>query len=869
MILFYPKTASLIRIFLLPLFILLGANVFGQPMISSFSPSRGPVGSTVTITGSHFSPTAGTNVVYFGSSKAQVVGATATTLSVVVPTGASYQPISVTTAGFTGNSRLAFDVTFSGGAASFGADSFSMPKMQGVTGTPLNALIADCNGDGLPEAVVPVPSATGLYVYQNGTSGGNFFFNSVRSLPTANGSAAFGDLNGDSLLDLVAGESAAGVIDIYQNTSVTGGTVNFSLVNGITVSTSAVPASVTVMDLDLDGRPDLIVAMTDTTLVILRNTTASPASSISFAAPLTFTVPTGNKTVTTGDLDGDGRPDIILTNQAGNTISLFRNTSVAGTISLATRQDLTSGNSPRQAAVGDLDNDGRPDLAVVNWTDKSLILFHNLSTAGSIVLRGDSVYSTGAWGPMGVAIGDIDGDGLPDVAVATTAPTLNMTQTYPLMLYKNGGGSGATHLLPGVAVPGGYSNYSIGLADMNGDGRPDLVSIDAAGRTLNVQLNAIGTVAPPLVDTPHILSFTPASGTTGTVVTIKGQQLSHTVNVLFGLYPATGFTVVSDSVLTATVGGGDVNHHFVYLTYAGGGRDSLGGFSFIPPAGPLRVKSFSPASGRKGDTIQIHGQTFTTAQEVYFGGVQAQSYTIVSDSVIYAVVGSGASGRVKVAGSYGVDSLAGFTFIDSSGTPVTPPDSTGPPPVTPPDSTGSPAPGFQLLRFTVAGVGANPVLQWQTANDQRIVYYVVEHAFDSTHFSVIGTVASFRLAAATYTFMDSVARTGTNYYRLTMVDTAGHAVNSTIVGISVPGVPPTLTGYPNPAVGSIYVPVPASTVTSTITVSDMSGHVVRTIVVAASAGYVRVDLHGLNKGVYKVVWSNGVTAAYQTVLVWN
>jgi len=82
-------------------------------------------------------------------------------------------------------------------------------------------------------------------------------------------------------------------------------------------------------------------------------------------------------------------------------------------------------------------------------------------------------------------------------------------------------------------------------------------------------------------------------------------------------------------------------------------------------------------------------------------------------------------------------------------------------------------------------------------------------------------------------------------------------------------VPPTLTGYPNPAVGSLYVPVPASPVTAVITVSDMSGHVAKTIVVPAGAGNIQVDVHGLNKGVYKVVWSNGVTSAYQTVLVWN
>src|SRR5258708_4657666 len=88
----------MIKFYLITLFLCLAGigNLFAQaPTISSFSPTSGPVGTTVTITGSNFNTTASNDVVYFGGVKATVSSATATTLKVVVAAGSTYQPISV------------------------------------------------------------------------------------------------------------------------------------------------------------------------------------------------------------------------------------------------------------------------------------------------------------------------------------------------------------------------------------------------------------------------------------------------------------------------------------------------------------------------------------------------------------------------------------------------------------------------------------------------------------------------------------------------------------------------------------------------------------------------------------------------------
>lgn len=82
------------------------------PAISGFSPSNGPAGTSVILNGSNFSATPDDKIVYFGATRAVVTDASATELTVTVPTGTTYQPISVTLNGSRGYSLSPFVVTF-------------------------------------------------------------------------------------------------------------------------------------------------------------------------------------------------------------------------------------------------------------------------------------------------------------------------------------------------------------------------------------------------------------------------------------------------------------------------------------------------------------------------------------------------------------------------------------------------------------------------------------------------------------------------------------------------------------------------------------------------------------------------------------
>ena len=88
--------------------IFIASSILSQPTISSFSPASGPVGTSVTITGTNFNTTPSNNIVFFGAVKANVTAASATSLTVTVPLGVTYQPITVTVDGLTAYSNKSF-----------------------------------------------------------------------------------------------------------------------------------------------------------------------------------------------------------------------------------------------------------------------------------------------------------------------------------------------------------------------------------------------------------------------------------------------------------------------------------------------------------------------------------------------------------------------------------------------------------------------------------------------------------------------------------------------------------------------------------------------------------------------------------------
>ena len=264
--------------------------------ITGFNPKSAATGSTITISGNGFNTTAANNGVFFGATKAGVSSAPPTELTVTVPVGAIFAPITVLniSTGFSASSLQFFTPTFSPTKGSITAADIAN-KLDFATGT-------------MPYAV------------------------------------AMGDFNSDGKPDLVTANAANGPgISVLRNTSTTG-TISFA--SKVEFTTGVQPYSVAVGDLDGDGKLDVATANSfSNTLSVLRNT--SSGTGISFAAKVDYTTVANPPAIAIGDINADGKPDLVVVNKVGgDNISVFRNTSTIGTISFAAKVDFAAGANP-------------------------------------------------------------------------------------------------------------------------------------------------------------------------------------------------------------------------------------------------------------------------------------------------------------------------------------------------------------------------------------------------------------------------------------------------------------------------------------------------------------------------------------------
>src|SRR5207249_4680848 len=131
-------------------------------------------------------------------------------------------------------------------------------------------------------------------------------------------------------------------------------------------ATGTIPASVTMGDLNGDGKLDLATANAiSNTVSVLLNTTAPGAAIPSFAAKQDFATGTNPLSVTVGDLNLDGKLDLAVANVNSNTVSVLLNTTAPGAAipSFAAKQDFATGAAPISVTVSDVNLDGKLDLA--------------------------------------------------------------------------------------------------------------------------------------------------------------------------------------------------------------------------------------------------------------------------------------------------------------------------------------------------------------------------------------------------------------------------------------------------------------------------------------------------------------------------
>jgi hypothetical protein len=313
--------------------------------------------------------------------------------------------------------------TFSNGSF---APRVVLPAEGGASDNPYGIVVADVDGDGKPDIVVCDRLGNNVSVYRNLATPGSL--NTDSFAPHLNYSvgadpryARVADLDGDGRPDIVSANYAANTISILRNTGVAGSLNANSFAPAVSLPAGGGPYDVAVGDLDGDNKPDLAVACANGPTLLYRNV-ASPGAltANSFAAHVGLEAATGNITIALGDIDGDGKSDIIIGSYQSGTMSVYRNQSSPGpftTGSFAPRVDFSNGNWTHTVALGDLNGDARTDIATVGELSSYLSVYQNLSmhgsfTNGSLAPRVD--FGAG-WNAWGLSIGDLDGDGRPDL----------------------------------------------------------------------------------------------------------------------------------------------------------------------------------------------------------------------------------------------------------------------------------------------------------------------------------------------------------------------------------------------------------------------------------------------------------------------
>ncbi len=381
-------------------------------------------------------------------------------------------------------------VLLSDGAGTFAGVAYT------VGFNPVSARLGDLDGDG--DLDLAVANSLGscetgcdrdevsiLFNNGDGTFGGHTFYPVAGTLPMG---AAAGDLDGDGDLDLAITHRSPHGVHILLNNG------DGTFAPGADHAVSSFAFEVTTGDLDGDGDLDLAVAgftQGGGGLDILLNSgdaTFGPA----YNYPGCSCEFPGGYFLALGDLDGDDDLDAVLGLTGEDAVAVFFNNGnglfgniVSYPVGIAPPDGYGGAGSPMGVALGDLDGDGDLDLVVANDADRNVSVLLN-DGLGSLAPQ--VMYEAGVY-PWGLAIAPMDGDQAPDIVVA------NQGSRTISLLANNGDGTFHSD----VRYPAGDRPWSVGAGDLDNDGDPDLAVVNYGSDDVSILLGAgDGTYAAPL-----------------------------------------------------------------------------------------------------------------------------------------------------------------------------------------------------------------------------------------------------------------------------------------------------------------------------------------------------------------------------------
>jgi hypothetical protein len=350
-----------------------------------------------------------------------------------------------------------------------GPAAAAVPSRFATGSAPGSVEVADLNRDGRPDLVVANEQGQDVTVLLGDGRGG---FAAAPGSPFAAGQQpndiAIGDFNRDGKLDLAFANHEAKHLTVLLGD----GRGGFSPAPKSPFAVEVRPHThgVAAGDLNGDGNPDLLTDSwgNDHVAVLLGDGKGGFRP-----GPLLAVGKHPYQRVRIADVDGDGKGDILTTNLEGDDVTVLLGDGKGG-FKPSAGSPFPCGDSPFFVAIGDINGDGKPDLAVVNSPSSTadrrgrdgLTLLLGDGKGGFKMMAG-SPFATGKI-PNRLAIGDVNGDGVADVAVTNTD-----SDSISLFLMSRGGSVASAST---IAV--GRKPQGIAIHDLNGDGKAEIIVAD-------------------------------------------------------------------------------------------------------------------------------------------------------------------------------------------------------------------------------------------------------------------------------------------------------------------------------------------------------------------------------------------------------
>src|SRR5213593_1688117 len=534
---------------------------------------------------------------------------------------------------------------------------------------PIAVAVGDFNADGLQDLAVANHDSNTVSVL---LGAGNGDFQEAPQSPIAVGTTpvwiAVGDFNGDGKPDLAVANVNSDTVSVLLGN----GDGTFQAAQTFAVGDG--PTSVTAGDFNRDGVQDLATGNwfsgdVSVLLGIGNRTFEQPAS-----------LPSGVSVISpvVGDFDGDGKLDLAVANYSNNNISVFWGNG-DGTFQQPPLIVPSGGALPNGVVVGDFDGDHKLDLAVANSGNPNLIPPDPGNVAvllgnGDRTFQAPQTYAVGHT-PLTVAVGDFDGDRVPDLAVANfgdSDPQLSDPGNVAVLL---GNGDGTFQAPQPFAV--GTNPQFVAVGDFNGDRVDDLAVANFGDKTVSVLLNT--TVKGPTITTqPASQTVTAGQPATFSVTASGTAPLSYQWQK--GVTPISGAT--GASYITPPTTGGDNGALFrvVVSNAAGSVTSTAATLTVVLPTlsslslSPSTVTGGSPSTGTvmlsaparsDGVAVSLSSNKPSVASVpssvTVLSGARTATFTLSTNPV-------GTSTLVTISASYGTVTLtANLTVAASSG----------------------------------------------------------------------------------------------------------------------------------------------------------------------------------------------------------